>query len=172
MIATPPQVSVWVQPGRQLHILLWVELFVHLRYYNHVEVVIRISRIDVKRRSFQNISNSTWLILTKRVRSLIIVLLPRESDNYKITTIISIDYWPLDPSTGVSAVSSESCCSRKSSIARDFSFSSLSNFQVGDDGECLCKGWAMMMIKHIWEGKDYKWKVYSTIFLIDMKSSS
>ena len=55
----PPQVSVWVQPGRQLHILLWVQLFVHLRYYNHVEVVIRISRIDVKRRSFQNISNST-----------------------------------------------------------------------------------------------------------------
>jgi len=31
--------------------------------------------------------------------------------------------------SGVSAVSSESCCSRKSSIARDFSFSSLSNFQ-------------------------------------------
>ena len=27
-----PQVSVRVQPGRQLHILLWVELFVHLRY--------------------------------------------------------------------------------------------------------------------------------------------
>ena len=53
MIATPPQVSVWVQPGRQLHILLWVQLFVHLRYYNHVEVVIRISRIDVKRRSFK-----------------------------------------------------------------------------------------------------------------------
>ena len=52
--------------------------------FNHVEVVI-----------LQNISNSTWLILTKRVRSLIIVLLPRESDHYKITTIISIDYWPL-----------------------------------------------------------------------------
>ena len=31
---------------------------------------------------------------------------------------------------GVSAVSSESCYSRKSSLARDFSFSSLSNFQV------------------------------------------
>ena len=48
---------------------------------------------------------------------------------------------------GVSAVSSESCCSRKSSIARDFSFSSLSNFQVSilaikmkrwGDGICLC----------------------------------
>lgn len=35
-----------------------------------------------------------------------------------------------DPPAGVSAVSSESCCSRKSSITRDFSFSSLSNFQV------------------------------------------
>ena len=43
----------------------------------------------------KHISNSTWLILTKRAHSLIIVLLPSESDHYKITTIISIDYWPL-----------------------------------------------------------------------------
>ena len=43
--------------------------------------------------------------------------------------------WSTSPQ-GVSAVSSESCCSRKSSIARDFSFSSLSNFQVENHLSC------------------------------------
>ena len=87
----PPQVSVRVQPGRQLHILLWVELFVHLRY----SIMSKLSFGSREKTQLQNISNSTWLILTKRVRTLMIVLLPSESDHYKITTIISIDYWPL-----------------------------------------------------------------------------
>ena len=56
----------------------------------------------------------------------------------------SISSSPSPPPPGVSAVSSESCCSRKSSIARDFSFSSLSNFQVSNHITSTTLGWSLL----------------------------
>lgn len=55
--------------------------------------------------------------------------LPKSVSGYNINNYISSSGSNYSFTSGVSAVSSESSCSRKSSLARDFSFSSLSNFQ-------------------------------------------
>jgi len=55
--------------------------------------------------------------------------LPKSVSGYNISNHISSSGSSYSFTSGVSAVSSESSCSRKSSLARDFSFSSLSNFQ-------------------------------------------
>eukprot|EP00090_Calanus_glacialis_P002184 TRINITY_DN11642_c0_g1_i1.p1 TRINITY_DN11642_c0_g1~~TRINITY_DN11642_c0_g1_i1.p1 ORF type:complete len:476 (-),score=90.06 TRINITY_DN11642_c0_g1_i1:133-1560(-) len=55
--------------------------------------------------------------------------LPKSVSGYNIGNYISSSGSNYSFTSGVSAVSSESSCSRKSSLARDFSFSSLSNFQ-------------------------------------------